>query len=95
VYGVLGYVDTPQRLAAMLASYRRVLGAKARLAVALRPLLPDCQSAADFAAKVAVARAAGVEQLDFYHYAMMPLNRLDWIRAALDAHRDPAPGAAR
>lgn len=85
VYGVLGYVDTAERLEAMLMSYRRVLGARARIAVALRPLLPDCQTEPNFAAKVAAVRAAGAEMIDFYHYAMMPLNRLDWIRNALDA----------
>ncbi len=87
VYGVLGYVDTPTRLEAMLASYRRVLGETARIALALRPLLPDCQTESNLVAKVDVARAAGVEAIDFYHYAMMPLNRLDWIRNALDAAR--------
>jgi hypothetical protein len=82
-FSVLGYVDTPERLETMLASYRRQLGPDARLSVALRPLLPDCRLAENFAAKVAVARAAGADGVDFYHYAMMPLNRLDWIRRAL------------
>jgi hypothetical protein len=89
VYGVLGYVDTRERLEALLASYRRVLGAQARIAVAMRPLLPDCQAEANLAGKVAAARAAGAEAIDFYHYAMMPLNRLDWIRNALAAQERP------
>jgi hypothetical protein len=84
-YCVLGYVDTPRRLQAMLASYRHVLGEKTSLSVALRPLLPDCQDEANLAAKVAASRAAGASAVDFYHYAMMPLNRLDWIGGALAA----------
>lgn len=82
-YLVLGYVDTRQRLQALLGSYRRVLGPQARIGLTLRPLLPDCQTERNFAEKLAAARAAGVEGVDIYHYAMMPLNRLDWIRHAL------------
>lgn len=82
-YEVLGYVDTPQRAQKMLADYRRLLGEPARLAVALRPLLPDCWQQDNLTAKVAAARTARADSLDFYHYAMMPLNRLDWIRRAL------------
>jgi hypothetical protein len=82
-YAVLGYVDTPQRLQALLASYRRALGDGAALGVALRPLLPDCQHEENLAAKLAAVQAAGAQSVDFYHYAMMPMNRLDWIARAL------------
>lgn len=84
-YCVLGYLDTPERVAALLASYRRVLGPQARISMALRPLLPDCQTEDNLAAKLAAVRDAGVAGVDFYHYAMMPLNRLDWIRRSLAA----------
>ena len=84
-YGILGYQDSPQRVAVVLARYRAVLGDQARLTLALRPLLPDCLDAGNLADKIRVAQAAGVEALDFYHYAMMPLNRLDWIREGLAA----------
>jgi hypothetical protein len=87
---VLGYAATPQRVASILAAYRAVLGPEAPLSCALRPLLPDCTSPADLAAKVAVARDAGVRRIDFYHYAMTPLDRLDWIGAALSAASGPA-----
>ena len=50
---VLGYVDTPQRLKAMLDSYARVLGPKAKFSVALRPLVPDCRTEDNLHAKVA------------------------------------------
>lgn len=82
---VLGYQDTPGRLAAVLARYREALGPQARLSVALRPLLPDCQDEANLRQKIRHAVAAGAEGIEFYHYAMMPLNRLDWIRHGLAA----------
>jgi hypothetical protein len=80
---VLGYVDTTQRLDALLASYRKQLGPGTRISVALRPLLPDCQLEENFSAKVAAVRASQASGIEFYHYAMMPLNRLDWIRRSL------------
>jgi hypothetical protein len=86
----LGYADTPERLAASLGAYRDALGSAAPLACALRPFIPDCSNAENLAAKVAVARAAGVRRVDFYHYAMAPLNRLDWIAAALSNTKPPS-----
>jgi hypothetical protein len=82
---VLGYQDTPERLAAVLARYRQALGPRAHLSVALRPLLPDCQNEANLLQKIRHAVEAGAQGLEFYHYAMMPLNRLEWIRNGLDA----------
>jgi hypothetical protein len=82
-FAVLGYVDTTARLQALLARYIDLLDADTRLAVALRPLARDCASAENLATKLAVVRAAGASAVDFYHYALMPLDRLDWIRGAL------------
>jgi len=84
---LLGYVDTPQRLRAVLASYDRALP-ETPCSVALRPLHPDCPDAAALAAKVAAVRASGAASVGFYHYAMMPLNRLDWIREALASAKE-------
>lgn len=81
----LGYVDSPQRLQALLAAYRRELGDATRLSVALRPLHPDCADAVTLGDKLRVVRAARATGVDFYHYAMMPLKRLDWIREAVAA----------
>ena len=83
-FTVLGYTETGNELARQLRRYRAVLGSEIRLTVALRPLDVDCRSPGNLADKVAAARAAGASGLAFYHYAMMPLNRLDWISAALD-----------
>ena len=86
---VLGYQDTPERVAAVLARYRQAVGPKASLSVTLRPLLPDCQDPDNLAQKIRLATDAGAQALDFYHYAMMPLNRLDWIRDGLAAAAAP------
>jgi hypothetical protein len=80
---LLGYVDTRERLQAILASYARVLGPSAKFSVALRPLLPDCRSEENLSGKVAAVLDSPAAGVAFYHYAMMPLNRLDWIRRAL------------
>lgn len=82
---VLGYQDTPERLTSVLARYREALGPQARLSVALRPLLPDCLDEANLRQKIRHAVQAGADGIEFYHYAMMPLNRLDWIRQGLAA----------
>lgn len=80
---VLGYTDTPGRLEALLERYRQLVGADRRLALGLRPLSPDCRGAENLREKLGLARRAQVQGVDFYHYAMMPLPRLDWIRNAL------------
>lgn len=82
--GILGYVDTQERLRAMLESYVAALGDGAKFSVALRPLVRDCRSEAEFAQKVAAVLETPAAGLSFYHYAMMPLDRLDWIRHALE-----------
>lgn len=80
---ILGYVDTTKRLGALLTSYRDVLGTDTRISVALRPLVPDCNLEENLSSKVAAVRASHAASSEFYHYAMMPLNRLDWIRRSL------------
>ena len=79
----LGYVDTRPRVEALLASYARTLGSHVRLSVMLRPLPPDCHDEESFNGKVAAVLESPATSIGFYHYAMMPLNRLDWIRRAL------------
>jgi hypothetical protein len=79
----LGYVDKKARLDALLASYVKVLGSSDSLCVMLRPLAPDCHDEESFSAKVAAVLASPADGIGFYHYAMMPLNRLDWIARAL------------
>jgi hypothetical protein len=82
----IGYAADPERLRLDLAAYRSTVG-DSSLSVILRPMAPDCDSPANLAAKLAVAREAGVTEAGFYHYGFMRLESLDLIRSALDERR--------
>lgn len=79
----VGYAADPVRLRQDLEAYRALLPDAGRLAVALRPMAPDCRSPENLAAKVALARELGLGAVDFYHYGLSRLRALDWISAAL------------
>lgn len=83
-FSILGYVDTAERLEAQLDYYKSLVREYAKISVVLRPLIPDCHDEDNFNAKMATVHNSGVSRVEFYHYAMMPLDRLDWIRRALD-----------
>jgi len=53
------------------------------LEVALRPTLPDCQSAEELAAKIAYCAERNISGISFYNYGMLPASRFHWIRNAL------------
>jgi hypothetical protein len=79
----IGYAADPERLRLDLSAYRSIIGPDRRLSVILRPMAPDCDSADNLAAKLAVARESGVAEAGFYHYGFMRLESLDLIRSAL------------
>jgi hypothetical protein len=81
--GALGYVREPHELRRDLGAYRAATAGGAQLSVALRPMPPDCLSAEDVAAKIAVAAEFDVDWVEFYHYGFMRLRNLDWIGEAL------------
>lgn len=84
--GVLGYVREPSELRRDLQPYRKAIGGTdAQLSVALRPMPPDCMSAADVAAKIAVAGEFDARWVEFYHYGFMRLRNLDWVGEALQS----------
>jgi hypothetical protein len=80
-----GYATDPGRLNLDLNVYRAVVPDPSRLGLVLRPMPPDCRSADNLAAKVALARERGLGRLDFYHYGFCRLQALDWVRRALAA----------
>ena len=80
----IAYAADPARVELDLAAYRAIAPG-AHLSAAMRPVPPDCLDAANLAAKLAVARAAGVERVDLYHYGLVPLSALDLVREALAA----------
>lgn len=79
----IGYTADPDRLRFDLEAYRALTPNASRLGLALRPMPPDCRSADNLAAKVALAREMGLKRVDFYHYGFCRLRALDWIQQAL------------
>ncbi len=79
----IGYARDPARLRGDLAAYRDLVPPDRERVVALRPMLPDCDSATNLTMKVALLREFGVSWADFYHYGFMRLDALDWIGEAL------------
>jgi hypothetical protein len=78
-----GYAADPGRLNLDLDAYQTLVPDASRLGLVLRPMPPDCRSADNLAAKVALARERGLGRLDFYHYGFCRLQALDWIQQAL------------
>jgi len=84
---IIGYAFDPQRLLFDVEAYRANLPESTNLALALRPLPPDCESTDNLAEKIGLARALGIVRVDFYHYGFMRLRTLDWIQEALSTGR--------
>ena len=80
-----GYAADPDRLSLDLDAYQPLLADSSRLGVMLRPMPPDCRSADNLVAKVALARKRGLRRIDFYHYGFCQLRSLDWIRESFAA----------
>ena len=78
-----GYAADLSRLNFDLDAYQTLIPDTSRLGLILRPMPPDCRSADNLAAKVALARERGLGRLDFYHYGFCRLDALDWIHQAL------------
>jgi hypothetical protein len=78
-----GYAADPDRLSVDLDAYRSLLADPSQLGLVLRPMPPDCRSASNLAAKIALARERGLERVDFYHYGFCRLRSLDWVRQSL------------
>jgi hypothetical protein len=81
----LGYAADPDRLSFDLDAYRHLLADTSRLGLMLRPMPPDCRSADNLVAKVALARERGLKRINFYHYGFCRLRSLDWVRQSLIA----------
>src|SRR6266852_3931830 len=81
--GVLGYVRDLEALRLDLEAYRHAIGTKT-LSVALRPMPPDCVSAAELEQKIALVSGFGADWVEFYHYGFMRLQNLEWIGEALN-----------
>jgi hypothetical protein len=78
----IAYAADPARVELDLRAYGALAGAGRALAAALRPMAPDCDSAANLAAKLRLAESLGLERVDLYHYGLAPLAALDRTREA-------------
>ena len=78
-----GYAADLSRLNFDLDAYQALIPNTSQLGLVFRPMPPDCRSADNLAAKVALARERGLGRLDFYHYGFCRLDSLDWIHQAL------------
>jgi len=78
----IGYAHDPERLRLDLEAYRALAGGAA-LSVVLRPVQPDCDSPENLRQKFRLAGELGLARTDFYHYGLMRLDALDWIREAV------------
>jgi hypothetical protein len=76
----IGYAYDPDRLRVDLEA--RLVG-DATLNVVLRPALPDCDSPQNLGEKTKLAGELDLARVDFYHYGLMRLDALDWIREAV------------
>ncbi len=80
---ILGYSHDPDVVHGDVAQYQRILGGQAGLRVALRPVWPDSDSAANLRAKLELLAQLGVQGIDLYHYSFMRLEDLDRIASTL------------
>jgi hypothetical protein len=81
---VLAYAADVERVRLDLDAYRRALG-DAKVSAVFRPIPPDCETAENLAAKLALAGDLGLEWAGIYHYGFLRLETLDLVRAAFEA----------
>jgi hypothetical protein len=79
----LGYVRDLEAFRVDLNAYRLAVPPGKTLAVAVRPMPPDCDSLYELSDKLGLLQAGGVDWVEFYHYALMRLQNLDWIGQAM------------
>jgi hypothetical protein len=79
------YFADPNRLRTEIQAYRGALPAERTPHVILRPMPPDSRSATELVARMTVVASEDVEVVSFYHYGLMRLESLGWIRRALAA----------
>ena len=58
-------------------------GGASRLSVVLRPGFPDMTSAAQVKETVASVLSAGIDDVSFYNYGMLPTINLGWLKSSL------------
>jgi hypothetical protein len=85
--GSLGYTRDAGRFGADAAAYRTLIPDTREFAIEVRPMSPDCATLEDLLEKVRIARAAGADWIEFYHYGLMRTENIAWIGTALGIAR--------
>ena len=79
------YDRGPEAVAANLAATRAAIGSDRFLGAGMRVFYPEMKGADDIVSRARAAAGAGVDEINFYNYGLVPAARLDWVRAAIDA----------
>lgn len=90
--GVPAYFAEHRRFRREIEAYQDLCDG--RVKVILRPMPPDVRSRAGLVQRMRILRDLGISRVAFYHYGLMPLESLGWIRAATQLgrpHRSPPP----
>ena len=82
---MLAYAADVERVRLDLEAYRARARATRPLSAVLRPIPPDCETAENLAAKLALARELGLTWAGIYHYGFLRLEALDLVREAFEA----------
>jgi hypothetical protein len=70
-----------------LAAARAAIGSKRFFGTGMRVFYPEMRGPDDLVSRARAASGAGVDEINFYNYGLIPSARLDWVRAATDAVR--------
>jgi hypothetical protein len=79
------YDRSPEAVAVDLAAARAAVGADRFLGTGMRVFYPEMRGPDDLVMRARAAAGAGVEEINFYNYGLIPAARLDWVRAACAA----------
>lgn len=77
------YDMTPPAVFDVLEGGRAAIGRDKMLGTGFRVFYPEMTGAADIATRVAAARRAGVDSINFYNYGLIPKARLEWVAEAM------------
>ena len=84
---VNAYGGSADAVRSTLEGFRRAAPATTHMVVGLNATHPTTHSEEDLRAQALAAADSAADELSFYHYGLLPLPRLGWIRRAVQAAR--------
>ncbi|WP_337270732.1 hypothetical protein [Oryzifoliimicrobium ureilyticus] len=82
------YDATPDEVAEVIRTGRRLLGPGKFLGVGLRVFYPEVDGPEILTSRAEAAVDAGAEGINFYNYGLIPAPRLDWVKMAVLAAKN-------